>query len=297
MKYIVITGVSTGIGRAVAEHFLKKGDFVFGSVRKETEAEQLKATLGDRFEPLIFDVRDNAAIIKAAKIVKKRVDTEGVALLINNAGIAVSGPLQHIAIEEYQNQFDINVLGPQRVTQAFLPLLGASFTSEMRQKGMIINISSISSMITTPFLGPYSASKVALEYWSDALRRELLMYGIRVVNVLPGPVKTDIWDKARADINYYPDTDYAPLLQKSKEMIDKSELTAISATDVAVFIDKIFQKRQPLTRYIIAPNRWLVKFAALLPHRLVDKMLTNSNKKILAKHKIASQIKKEDPSV
>jgi short-subunit dehydrogenase len=285
VKYIIVTGVSTGIGRAVVEHFLKKGDYVFGSVRKETDAEQLKLELGDRFEPLIFDVRDDVAIKKAAEIVEKRVGTEGVALLVNNAGIAVFGPLQHLNIEEYQTQFDINVFGVQRVTQAFLPLLGASLTTEMLKKGMIINISSISSMITTPFLGPYSASKIALEYWSDSLRRELSIYGIRVVNVLPGPVKTEIWDKARAEINLYPKTDYAPLMLKTKSMIDKSEEIGLPASDVAVFIDKIFQKRYPLTRYIIAPNKWLVKFAALLPHHLVDKMLTNSYKKILADHK------------
>jgi short-subunit dehydrogenase len=280
MKYIIITGVSTGIGRAVAEHYLKKGDFVFGSVRKETDAAELKFLLGDRFEPLIFDVRDNEAIKKAVEIVKKRVNTEGVALLINNAGIAVSGPLQHLSIEEYEMQFDINVFGVQRVTQAFLPLLGANFASEIQQKGMIINISSISSMVTTPFLGAYSASKIALEYWSDALRRELSIYGIRVVNVLPGPVKTEIWDKARADMNVYPETDYTALLRKSAAVIDKSEKTAIPATEVAIFIDKIFQKRHPLTRYIIAPNRWLVKFASILPHRLVDKMLTRGFKKV-----------------
>jgi short-subunit dehydrogenase len=283
MKYIIVTGASTGIGRAIAEYYVKKGDFVFGSVRKETDATQLKFLLGDRFEPLIFDVRDGEAIKKAAEIVKNRVNTEGVALLVNNAGIAVSGPLQHLSIEDYQMQFDINVFGVQRVTQAFLPLLGANLKTDIRQKGMIINISSVSSMVTTPFLGAYSASKIALEYWSDALRRELSIYGIRVVNVLPGPVKTEIWDKARAEINYYPETDYAPLLRKSEALIDKSEKSAIPATEVAIFIDKIFQKRHPLTRYIIAPNRWLVKFASILPHRLVDKMLTSGFKKVLAK--------------
>ncbi len=284
MTYIIVTGVSTGIGRAVAEHFLKKGDYVFGSVRKEADAEQLKTALGNNFEPLIFDVRDNEAIKKAAEIVKNRVGTEGVTLLVNNAGIAVSGPMQHLNIEEYAAQFDINVFGVQRVTQAFLPLLGASLTTEMRTKGMIINISSISSMVTTPFLGAYSASKVALEYWSDALRRELSIYDIRVVNVLPGPVKTGIWDKARASINLYPETDYAPLILQSNKAIDRSEKMGIPAADVAVFIDKIFQKKHPLTRYIIAPNRWLVKFASILPHRLVDKILTRRYKKILVKN-------------
>jgi short-subunit dehydrogenase len=283
MKYIIVTGASTGIGRAVADYFLKKGDFVFGSVRKEVDAERLKSALGDRFEPLIFDVRDGEAIKKAVEIVKKRVGTEGVSLLVNNAGVAVFGPLQYLSIEEYQMQFDINVFGVQRVTQAFLPLLGADFRTEMKQKGMIINISSISSMITMPFLGAYCASKVALEHWSDALRRELSIYGIRVVNVLPGPVKTDIWEKARTDINYYPETDYAPLLRQMSEGIETSERNGIEALAVAAFIDRIFQKRKPLTRYIIGSNRWTVKFASLLPQRLVDKLLTKGFKKALEK--------------
>jgi short-subunit dehydrogenase len=283
MKYIIVTGASTGIGRAVTDYFLKKGDFVFGSVRKEMDAERLKLALGDHFEPLIFDVRDGEAIKKAVEIVKKRVGTEGVSLLVNNAGIAVFGPLQHLSIEEYQMQFDINVFGVQRVTQAFLPLLGANFKTEMKQKGMIINISSISSMITVPFLGAYGASKVALEHWSDALRRELSIYGIRVVNVLPGPVKTDIWEKARTDINYYPETDYAPLLRQMSEGIETSERNGIEASAVAAFIDRIFQKRKPLTRYIIGTNRWTVKFASILPQGLVDKLLTKGFKKALEK--------------
>ena len=283
MKYIIVTGASTGIGRAVAEHFLKKGDFVFGSVRKESDAEALKLALGNQCEPLIFDVRDGEAIKKAAEIVKKRVGTEGVALLVNNAGVAIFGPMQHLSMEEYQMQFDINVFGVQRVTQAFLPLLGASFQTEMLQKGMIINISSISSVVTTPFLGAYCASKAALEHWSDALRRELIIYGIRVVNVLPGPVKTEIWNKARAEVNFYPETDYAPLLREMSSLIERSERNGIEASSVAALIDRIEQNPKPLTRYIIGHNRWQVKFASILPHQLLDKLLTKKFKKILGR--------------
>lgn len=283
MKYIIVTGASTGIGRATAELFLRKGDFVFGSVRKKADAEALTLALGNRFEPLIFDVRDGEAIKKAAEIVKKRVGTEGVSLLVNNAGVAIFGPMQHLSIEAYQMQFDINVFGVQRVTQAFLPLLGARFQTEIRQKGMIVNISSISSVVTTPFLGAYCASKVAMEHWSDALRRELSIYGIRVVNVLPGPVKTEIWNKARTDVNFYPETDYAPLLREMSGLIEKSECNGIEASAVAALIDRIVQKPKPLTRYIIGHNRWQVKLASILPHRLLDKLLTKGFKKILMK--------------
>ena len=120
MKNIVITGVSTGIGYATAKKFIAEGHHVFGSVRKQSDADTLTADLGPNFEPLIFDVIDNKAVLEAAEIVKKRVGTEGVALLVNNAGIAVSGPLQHIDNDEFIHQFNINVFGVQRVTQAFL---------------------------------------------------------------------------------------------------------------------------------------------------------------------------------
>jgi short-subunit dehydrogenase len=288
MKNIVVTGASSGIGLAIAKLFLEKGFRVFGSVRKERDAVSLKATLGEHFIPLIFDVKDNEAILKAADFVKKFVNTEpafpeerGVTLLVNNAGVAVTGPLQHIDIEEFTEQFNINVFGVQRVTQAFLPLMGATFNKDV-PKGKIIQISSVSALISQPFVGPYCASKAALESYNDALRRELALFGIQVISIQPGPVKTPIWDKARANINLYPDTEYAPLLKISKSSIDQSEKQGVAVETVAQLAFDIYEKKKPKTHYMISSTNFVIKLVSKLPTRWVDKIMANQLKKALA---------------
>ncbi len=271
MKNIVITGVSTGIGYATAKKFIAKGHRVFGSVRKQSDADALAADLGPNFEPLIFDVIDDKAVLQAAEIVKKRVGTEGVALLVNNAGIAVSGPLQHIDNDEFIHQFNINVFGVQRVTQAFLLLLGASF--ENVPKGKIINVSSVSGIISTAFLGPYCASKAALNAMTDSLRRELVLFDIPVVIVQPGPIKTPIWEKARQEINFYPDTEYAQLLESSLKKIDTSEKQAVPVEQVSDLIYQIFKHPKPKTRYTVVKNKAVIKMISWLPHTWLDVIL------------------------
>ncbi len=272
MKNIVITGVSTGIGYHIAQLFCEKGFRVFGSVRNERDAQRLKAALGNNFEPLIFDVIDNKAILIAAEKVKNTVHTEGVSLLVNNAGIAVSGPLQYLDNDKLMHQFDVNVIGVQRVTQAFLPLLGATFPNET-PKGKIINISSVSAIITTPFLGPYCASKAALNSLTDALRRELLLFGIPVILVQPGPVKSPIWEKARTETNMYEGTAYENLLKNAQKSIDQSEKQAIDVHKVADLVFKIYNTSNPKTRYTIIKNKAVIKLIASLPPKLLDFLL------------------------
>jgi short-subunit dehydrogenase len=272
MKNIVITGVSTGIGYHTAQLFCEKGFRVFGSVRKESDAQKLKAALGDNFEPMIFDVVDNKAILEAAQMVKKAINTEGVSLLINNAGIAVSGPLQHLNTDELIHQFNVNVIGVQRVTQAFLPLLGATFNKNI-SKGKIINISSVSAIITPPFLGPYCASKAALNSLTDALRRELSLFGIPVVLIQPGPIKTPIWDKARAETNMYEGTEYEKIFKNAQKSIDESEKQAIDTPVVAELVFKIYNTSNPKTRYTIIKNKPIIKLVSWLPPKWVDFLL------------------------
>lgn len=273
MKNIVITGVSTGIGYHTAQLFCEKGFRVFGSVRNESDAQRLKAALGHNFEPLIFDVVDDKAILEAAEKVKKAVNTEGVSLLINNAGIAVSGPLQHLATDELIHQFNVNVIGVHRVTQAFLPLLGATFNKDV-PKGKIINISSVSAIITTPFLGPYCASKAALNSLTDALRRELMRFDIPVVLIQPGPIKTAIWEKARQETNIYVGTEYENILKNAQKSINKSEKQAIDTSVLANLIFKIYNTSNPKTRYTIIKNKPIIKLVSWLPPKWVDFLLT-----------------------
>ncbi|WP_224482943.1 SDR family oxidoreductase [Robertkochia aurantiaca] len=272
MKNIVITGVSSGIGKASVQYFLKKGYRVFGSVRKEEDARQLSKEWGERFVPLVFDLQDSEAIESAASKVHDIIGDARLDALVNNAGISVNGPLAYIEPEEFSKQLDVNVLGVLRVTQAFLPLLG--FNND-RPKGHIVNISSGSGRVTRPFMGPYSASKFALESLSDGLRRELLDFGIGVTIIEPGPIKSEIWTKAKSGKTEekYADTPYGKIYEKLPVMVSNMEKIALDAEKVAALIYGVVEGEKGKTRYLIAPKRWLFWLAIhVMPDRMLDKM-------------------------
>jgi NAD(P)-dependent dehydrogenase (short-subunit alcohol dehydrogenase family) len=215
MKSVVITGVSTGIGEACAKLFKDKGYRVFGSVRKSADADRLEAELGEGFTPLLFDVTDEAAVLAASREVRAALGGETLAGLVNNAGIAVAGPVLGLSADEFRRQMDVNVIGPIIATQAFAPLLGADQTLK-GPKGRIVMISSVAGRNGNPLTPAYSASKHAIEGLSESLRRELMLFGIDVVIVAPGPVKTPIWGKGREDVDMsrYQNSPYLPALQK-----------------------------------------------------------------------------------
>ncbi len=192
-KTVVVTGVSTGIGRATAEVLVAKGWRVFGTVRKAADAEALRAD--GRITPLIMDVSDPASVDAAAEELRGLLKGRTLGALVNNAGMAVSGPLLLQEVETFRRQIEVNVVGVFTVTRAFAPLLGADAALQ-GPKGRIVNISSIGGLIAAPFLGAYAASKHAIEGFSDSLRRELQLLGIPVIVVAPGSVATPIWDKA-----------------------------------------------------------------------------------------------------
>jgi NAD(P)-dependent dehydrogenase (short-subunit alcohol dehydrogenase family) len=258
-----VTGASTGIGYATVLELLRFEDnFVFGSVRKPDDAARLQAEFGERFMPLIFDVTDTAQIQAAADIVRERVGDAGLYGLINNAGVAVAGPLMHIDLGEVRRQFEINVFGVLAVTQAFLPLLGASMDAP-HPPGRIVNVSSVSGSIVYPFLGPYAASKHALEAFSTALRRELLLYGIDVVVVAAGSVNTPIWDKAEElDIEAYKATDYGEFLTEIQKTRVEMGRQGMPAERVAQTIRVALEIEKPKTRYVLTNNWW---FGWILP--------------------------------
>ena len=168
---IVITGASSGIGHAVTAKFIQEGYRVFASVRKELDASKLSEIHGEHCIPLLFDVTDHQAIHHAAGEVSGALGDGSIDLLINNAGVAVHGPTEYINIEEYRYQFEVNFFGIVETTKAFLPLLGTD-EKVNRKPGKIFNISSVAGQLVYPFMGPYSASKHALEGFSHALRRE-----------------------------------------------------------------------------------------------------------------------------
>ena len=225
MKHVLITGVSTGIGYAAAQAFVLKGYHVYGSVRRQVDADQLDRTLGPQFSPLLFDVTDHAAIADAAKKVQAEIGREGLACLINNAGMATSGPLMLQPLDDVRRQFEVNVIGLLAVTQAFLLLLGARENAG-HPPGRIINISSVSGKIAVPFIGAYVGSKHAIEGMSQALRRELQLYGIDVIVVGPGTVKTAIWEKPSAtELGIFAGSDYAPMMLNLQKLFLKSAET------------------------------------------------------------------------
>ena len=184
---VVVTGASSGIGEATALRLANAGFAVFAGVRREEDAEALRLR-GVR--PVRLDVRDAAQVAAAAQEVRGALGPAGLVALVNNAGVVVPGPLEFVPLDKLRGQFEVNVIGQVAVIQAFLPLLRET-------RGRIVNISSIDGRIATPLLGPYVASKFALEGLSDALRRELRPWGIQITLIEPGAIKTRIWEKGR----------------------------------------------------------------------------------------------------
>ena len=274
MEHVVVTGASTGIGRACVDYLTARGFVVWGSVRRQEDADQLKQQYGDQFRGLLFDVTDRDAIDVAAAQVKQEIGDNTLSGLVNNAGVAESGPLKDIDPQNVRTQIEINVLGPLLVTQAFLPLLGAE-TGGTKKPGRIVNMSSVSGKRALPFLGPYAMSKFAFEAQSDALRRELMLYGIDVIVVEPGPIVTPIWDKAaEIDVSAYQHSDYYPILEKFQAMTIERGKQGLPAEEVAKVVHQALTLARPKTRYVVIRNKFLSStLLSWLPDRLLDKLI------------------------
>jgi len=276
MKSVVITGASTGIGKDAARILIENGYRVFGSVRKQKDANQLKSEFGEAFVPLIFDVTDEAAVHAAAGQVRERLNGETLFGLVNNAGVAVAGPMIHLPIDKFRQQLDINVTGQLIVTQAFVPLLGAD-RSLKGKPGRIVNISSGSGKSGSPFVGPYVASKHALEGLSESLRMELILYGIDVIIIGPGPIATPIWDKAeQEDPNQYQHTDYFEAGIKFKEYLIKRGKNGLPVERVSDVILQALTSAKPRVRYAVMPNPFTDWVMSLIPKRIIDNIIAKN---------------------
>jgi len=273
-KYVVVTGASTGIGRGAVKVLTDKGFHVFGSVRKESDAASLRQEFGDHVTALIFDVTDEAAVKAGAAQVKDAIGDATLSGLVNNAGIAVSGPLMHLPVEELRHQLEVNTVSPIIVAQAFLPMLGAT-NPPAKTPGRIVNISSVAGKMASPFIGPYAASKHALEALTDSMRRELMLYGIDVIAIGPGAVKTPIWDKAEEiDFSVYDKTDYANAIGKVMDYMLSQGSKGFPAEHLGEVIHKALTDPSPKARYAVVPDKfqnWTLP--RLLPKRVVDKMI------------------------
>jgi NAD(P)-dependent dehydrogenase (short-subunit alcohol dehydrogenase family) len=273
MRSVVITGASTGIGWATAKMLLDRGFRVFGSVRQQADADRLKSEFGANFTPLLFDVTDEAAVLSASREVRAALGGETLAGLVNNAGIAVAGPLLELPIEQFRLQMDINVIGPILAVQAFGPLLGAD--PELKgAKGRIVMISSVAGKSGNPLTSAYSASKHAVEGLSESLRRELMLFGIDVIIVAPGAVKTPIWGKSGAAAA--PDNSNSPYRVARAKMLDfAKELSEIGLPPekIAERILEALTSPNPKVRYQIAPDPMRQLIVSTLPKRMVDKII------------------------
>jgi NAD(P)-dependent dehydrogenase (short-subunit alcohol dehydrogenase family) len=273
MKSVVVTGASTGIGWGCAKVLIAKGFRVFGSVRKEADAARLSKDFGANFVPVLFDVTDAAAVKAGAEKVAAALGGEPLTGLVNNAGIAVPGPLLHLDIDEFRHQLEVNVTGQLIVTQAFVPLLIAQPARKVGP-GRIVMISSVGGTNASPFVGAYNASKFALEGLSESLRRELMLFGIDVIIVAPGAVATPIWDKAETvDVERYANTPFAAALTKVRDYMITSGRKGLKPEKLGRAVWRALTIANPKTRYVVTPDRIQNFMVNVLPKRVIDRTI------------------------
>ena len=274
-KSILITGVSSGIGHGTLSYFVKKGFHVYGSVRNSKDANKLKKIFRENFTPLIFDVTKEAQVKKAASIVKKDLKNSNLLALVNNAGVAISGPILLQKVKDFEKQININLNGAFRVLKFFAPLCGAEKNNNSK-KGVIFNISSISGKIGMPGVGAYTASKFGLEGLSHSLRRELIRYGVDVVIIGPGPIKSEIFDKIdKKFLETLKKSDYAKVAKNITKRMKNAKKIAFPPEEVGKLIFNALHDPNRKTRYTITPNKLMYwTLPMLITDRMLDKMVT-----------------------
>ena len=274
-KDVVVTGVSTGIGWATTKVLVSKGFRVFGSVRKQADAERLQKEFGSSCVPLLMDITDADAVHQASKHVSALIDDRNLIGLVNNAGIVVSGPLLYLRPSEYRRQLEVNMISPLVVIQAFAPLLG---TDKKRQgpAGRIVNISSTGAKVAIPLIGGYSSSKAGLEGMSDDLRKELMLFGIDVVIIEPGTVNTALYDKGeKEDLSEFQPTEYWEAVENfQKFIVNEARTNGLPPERLGEAVYLALSAAKPKARYAVVPQRfknWTLP--RLLPTRMVDAQL------------------------
>lgn len=273
-RAVVVTGASTGIGRAAVARAVREGVHVFASVRKQADADSLTQEFAGAVTPLLFDVADEAAVRAGAAQVAAALGGRRLFGLVNNAGIAVPGPLLHIESDDLRRQMEINLIGVHSVTRAFADLLGAD-PARTGKPGRIVMISSVGGERAMPFVGPYNASKFALEGYSESLRRELMLFGIDVIVIGPGSIATPIWDKAEQnDLARFGNTAYGPAAERVADYMIKQGRDGLPASDVGDLIWRVLSDDAPKPRYAILRNAFFDRtIPSLLPKRMLDRII------------------------
>jgi NAD(P)-dependent dehydrogenase (short-subunit alcohol dehydrogenase family) len=270
----VVTGASTGIGKACALQFDSLGFRVFAGIRKQADAVALQQEASQQLTQIYLDVTKGETIASAAKAVAAAVGDAGLAGLINNGGIAVGGPLEFLSVDELRQQLEVNVIGQIAVTQAFLPLL-------RQGRGRIVNMGSISGRIAMPFLGPYAASKSALGALTDSLRVELYPWDIQVSIVEPGPIDTPIWGKSLSAADQMAKTWpkqaqdlYGQAMEATRQAVADVGRSAASVSKVVEAVTHALTAKHPKTRYLVGRTTWITALVAkFMSDRLRDRII------------------------
>jgi NAD(P)-dependent dehydrogenase (short-subunit alcohol dehydrogenase family) len=270
----VVTGASSGVGQATAKALAARGFHVLAGVRKETDAERLAA---DGMEPVILDITDPDDVAAVAERVETDADGRRLAVLVNNAGIAVNAPVETLPMAGWRRQFDVNFFGQVAMIQAVLPNL-------LSARGRVVNVSSIGGRVVGPTYGAYAASKFALEAMSDALRREVGQFGVSVIVVEPGMVATPIWDKGVAtaqelvaEMSAEQQARYGALVAALLKQTEGVGETGIDPSEVARVIADAVEARRPRTRYLVGRDaKVMARLVAVLPDRVVDRLIARN---------------------
>jgi NAD(P)-dependent dehydrogenase (short-subunit alcohol dehydrogenase family) len=273
-RSVLITGASTGIGAACALALDRLGWRVFAGVRRAADGAALQRQASPLFTAVAIDVTDAASIAGAARTIAAVVGDAGLAGLVNNAGIAVPGPLEFLPIADLRRQLEVNVVGQVAVTQTMLPLLRAA-------RGRIVNMGSIGGRMAAPFVGAYGASKFALEALTDVLRVEVRPWHIHVAIIEPGAIATPIWEKSTKEANRLQDglpPEATQLYGKALEALRKaaaySERTAIPPDAVVAAVVHALTAPKPRTRYVIGGRaKMQAAIARWLPDRTRDRLI------------------------
>jgi NAD(P)-dependent dehydrogenase (short-subunit alcohol dehydrogenase family) len=269
-KAVVITGASSGIGEACALQLDQLGFQVFAGVRKLEDGAALQKKSSSQLVPVLLDVTQEETLHQAAQAISSRVGEAGLAGLINNAGVVIGGPLEFIPLDKLREQLEINVIGQIAVTQAFMPLI-------RKGTGRIVNIGSIAGRSALPLMGPYSASKYAMEALTDSLRMELASAGIHVAIVAPGSVATPIWQKSwdeaqgiRERLPEQAASYYQTLVSKIQEASKQSSRRGVPPSHVVRAVLHALTAARPKTRYLVGRDAYLRAIVRHLPDRLLD---------------------------
>jgi NAD(P)-dependent dehydrogenase (short-subunit alcohol dehydrogenase family) len=281
-RHILITGTSTGIGRACALRLAGAGYSIVAGVRTDADAKSIlhagAAALG-RIHPVLLDVTQGCSIRSAAAQIRSLTGNDGLCGLVNNAGICVVGPAECVSLQEWRQQFEVNLFGAIAVTQAVLPLLRQHNAVTQPWAARIVNMCSITGEVATPLFGAYSASKFALSAFSDALRLELRAHAIHVSTLVPGTIQSEIWKKEKQAVEAIPSDStcrqlYGKLIDNVAGYVFKCADKAIPADRVAHAVQRCFAARNPRIRYRVGWEADVGSRARkIIPDRLFDYLL------------------------